>query len=66
MEYRNARERAYYSIFDIEHLLKTLAFNGLIWGLKEMPDLTRAEEILIDYYLDKFRENQVYEDVNFL
>lgn len=63
MKYRNARERACYSIFDIEHLLKTLGWEGLIWTLKNMPDMTRAEEILIDHYLNEFRENQVYDFV---
>lgn len=61
MKYRNERERVSYNILDIEFALKTLAWEGLIWCLQEMPDITEAEEILINYYLTKFRENQVYD-----
>lgn len=61
MKYRDARERACYNIFDIEFLLKTLAWEGLIWCLQGIPDMTKAEEILINFYLNEFRENQVYD-----
>jgi hypothetical protein len=63
IKYRNARERAYYNIMDIEFLLKTLALEGFIWCLKDMPDMTNAEEILINHYLDEYRENQVYDSL---
>jgi len=63
MKYRNARERACYGVFDIEELMKTLAWEGLIWCLQDMPDMTRAEEILINNYLHEFRENQVYDNI---
>lgn len=61
MKYRNERERACYNIFDIEFALKILAWEGLIWCLQEMPDLTKAEVILINHYLKKYRKNQVYD-----
>ena len=63
-KYRNARERANYSIFDIELHLKTLAWEGLIWCLKDMIDLTEAEKVLIDHYLLKCREVQVYDNAS--
>lgn len=63
IKYRNARERACYNIMDIEYHLKTLAFEGLIWTLQNMPDTTHAEEILINYYLHEHREKQVYDDI---
>lgn len=65
MKYRSIRERACYSIFDIEFALKTIAWEGLIWCLQEMPDTTKAEEVLINYYLYEFRENQIYDDYPF-
>ncbi|WP_226536433.1 hypothetical protein [Fictibacillus halophilus] len=61
MKYRKIRERGNYSITDIESTLKILAWEGFVWTLKDMPDLTRSESILIDYYLTIYRENQVYE-----
>ncbi|MFC5732556.1 hypothetical protein [Cytobacillus gottheilii] len=63
IKYRNARERACYNIMDIEYHLKTLACDGLIWCLQEMPDTSQAEEILISHYLHKYREIQVYDDI---
>lgn len=63
MKYRGVREKASYSIFDIEFHLETLAWEGLIWSLQNMPDLTKAEEILIDHYLNKYREHQIYYDI---
>ncbi|MQR93691.1 hypothetical protein [Fictibacillus phosphorivorans] len=63
MKYQNAREQACYSIFDIEYNLKKLAFEGLIWCLQGMPDMTKAEEILINHYLNEYRENQVYDEI---
>lgn len=64
MKYRNNREQVNYSIFDIELSLKTLAWEGLIWTLQGMEDLTEAEEVLIRYYLHEYRENQEYDDVS--
>lgn len=63
MKYRGIRERASYSIFDIEYHLKILAIEGLIWCIQGMPDLSKGEEILINFYLNKFRESQVYDDI---
>jgi hypothetical protein len=60
-KYRNAREQACYSIMDIEFVLKLLAFEGVVWCLQDMCDLTKAEKILINHYLNEFRENQVYD-----
>lgn len=64
MKYKNARERACYSVFDIEFLLKTLAWDGLIWCLQDMLDLTDSERILINYYLHEYREVQVYDNAS--
>lgn len=64
MKYRNNRERVNYSIFDIEFSLKTLAWEGLIWTLQGMEDLTEAEGILINHYLKEYRENQEYDLVD--
>lgn len=61
MKYRSIRERACYSIFDIEYTLRILAEEGTLWTLKEMPDMTNSEGVLIDYYLDLHREKQVYD-----
>jgi uncharacterized protein YtpQ (UPF0354 family) len=61
MKYRNVRERACYNIMDIEYHLKALAIEGLIWNLQNMPDTSKAEEILINHYLNEYREKQVYE-----
>jgi hypothetical protein len=63
IKYRNARERACYNIMDIEYHLKTLALEGLIWTLQNMSDMTCAEEILINHYLNEYREKQVYDDI---
>lgn len=63
MKYRGIRESAFYSILDIEFALKTLSWEGLIWCLKNMQNLTEAEKILISHYLSQHRENQVYDDV---
>lgn len=60
-KYRDSRERANYSIFDIENLLKTLAEEGLIWCLQEMNDQTESETFLIRHYLNENREKQVYD-----
>jgi hypothetical protein len=54
MKYRNARERAYYNIMDIEHHLKAMAVDGMVWCLQDMPDMSRAEEILINHYLSEY------------
>jgi hypothetical protein len=64
VKYRDARERACYNIFDIEFSLKTFAWEGCIWCLRDMPDITKAEEILIEYYLNLHREKQVYDVVD--
>jgi len=62
-KYRGVRERTSYSIFDIEFHLKILAGDGLIWCLQDMPDLSKGEEILINFYLNEYRESQVYDDI---
>lgn len=64
MKYRNERELTCYSIIDIEDQMKTLAWEGLIWCLQGMPDMSKAEEILINYYLYQFREYQVYDNID--
>lgn len=61
MKYRNQREQGNYNIFDIEHLLKALSKEGLIWCLSEMPDLTQAEEVLIRHFLTQYQNVQVYD-----
>lgn len=60
-KYRNARERANNSITDIQLMLKDLAWEGLIWCIQDMYDLTEAEGILIRHYLYEHREKQAYD-----
>lgn len=60
-KYRNAREQACYSIMDIEFTLKQMAFEGGVWCLQEMQDLSEGEKILINNYLTEYREKQVYD-----
>lgn len=60
-KYKHAREAANYSIFDIECLLEQLAAEGVIWMIKPMKDLTEAETILINHYLNEKRELQIYD-----
>ncbi|WP_430789102.1 hypothetical protein VBD025_02785 [Virgibacillus flavescens] len=64
LKYRNEREGVNYSIIDIEFSLKTLAREGLIWTLQGMKDLTESEEVLILHYLNEFREEQIYDNVD--
>jgi len=59
-KYKHAREDANYSIFDIECLLEQLAAEGVIWMIQGI-DLTKAETILINHYLNEKRELQIYD-----
>ena len=61
--YRKERERVSYSVLDIEVYLKNLAEDGLIWVLKEMRDISEIEKITIEYYLNKYRANQIYDNL---
>ena len=60
-EYQNFREATAFSIFDIESRLEQLADEGKIWLLHGMKDLTEAESILINHYLNEKREFQIYD-----
>lgn len=60
-EYREKRELSNYSIFDIETCLEEFAKRGIIWILKDLSDLSNAEKILIEHYLNEYRTNQVYD-----
>jgi len=62
-EYRNKRELSNYSIFDIESSLKKLAEKGLIWVLKDMEDISELEEAGIEKYLNDYRANQIYDNL---
>lgn len=62
-KYRFQRELANYSIIDIQNLLRTLSEEGLIWCLKNMPDLTDGEEILINHFLNLHQNLQVYDNL---
>ncbi|MEC5424283.1 four helix bundle protein [Virgibacillus sp. C22-A2] len=62
--YRNERELSNYSIMDVGDKLKYLAEKGLIWILKDMKDNTEFEKIVIDSFLNKYRANQVYDNLN--
>ena len=62
--YRNERELCNYSIMDIGEKLINLAEKGLIWVLKDLRDITEFEEIVIDYYLHKFRAVQIYDNLH--
>ncbi|NRG47955.1 four helix bundle protein [Bacillus sp. CRN 9] len=62
--YRNERELSQYSIMDIGEKLKCLAEKGLIWVLKDLKDITEFEEIMINYYLHKYRAVQIYDNLH--
>lgn len=62
-EYREIRDISNYSIFDIESSLKNLAEKGFIWVLKDLKDTSESERILIEHYLNKFRTNQIYDNL---
>ncbi|MGX9931506.1 four helix bundle protein [Virgibacillus salarius] len=64
--YRNERELSNYSIMDIGEKLKNLAEKGLIWVLKDLKDTTESERIVINYYLDKYRAVQIYDNLQHL
>ncbi|MBT2217999.1 four helix bundle protein [Virgibacillus dakarensis] len=64
--YRNERELCNYSIMDIGEKLKNLAEEGLIWVLKGLKDITEYEEIVIDYYLHKYKAVQIYDNLHHL
>ncbi len=50
---------------DIGDKLKNLAEKGLIWVLKDV-DITESEEIVVDYYLHKYRAVQIYDNLQHL
>lgn len=62
-KFRENRELTNYSIFDIEISLKELADRGLIWVLKDLRDISDAEKILIDHYLNEYRAKQIYDNL---
>ncbi|UOQ84642.1 four helix bundle protein [Gracilibacillus salinarum] len=62
--YRNEKELSNYSIMDIGGKLKNLAEKGLIWVLKDLKDTTESERIVINYYLDKYRAVQIYDNLH--
>lgn len=62
-EYREMRYLSNYSIFDIESSLIRLAERGFVWVLKDMKDMSEFEKILIEHYLEKFRPNQIYDNL---
>lgn len=64
--YRNERELCNYSTMDIGEKLKNLAEEGLIWVLKGLKDITEYEEIVIDYYLHKYKAVQIYDNLHHL
>ncbi|MDL4840347.1 four helix bundle protein [Aquibacillus rhizosphaerae] len=61
--YRNERELSNYSIMDVGETLNKLAEKGLIWILKDLKDITEFEGIVIDYYLNKYRVDQIYDNL---
>ncbi|MBD8069759.1 four helix bundle protein [Bacillus sp. PS06] len=63
-KYRENRELKNYSIFDIDISLKELADRGLIWVLKDLKDMSDGEKILIDHYLNEYRANQIYDNLD--
>ncbi|MGP9039418.1 four helix bundle protein [Cytobacillus kochii] len=62
--YRNERVLCDYSVMDIGEKLKNLAEKGLIWVLKDLKDITEFEEIVINYYLHKYRAVQIYDNLH--
>jgi four helix bundle protein len=61
--YRKERERVLYSIFDIEPYLENLAEKGVIWILKDMGDISVLEKVGIEYYLNQYQANQIYDNI---
>ncbi|AIF42151.1 four helix bundle protein [Virgibacillus sp. SK37] len=64
VDYRKLREHCNYSFIEVGDELKYLAEKGVIWILKDMEDITEFEEIIIDSYLDTYRANQIYDNLN--
>lgn len=62
--YRNERKFSNYSIIEIGDILKELAEKGVIWVLKDLKDISEYEEIIIDSYLNKYRADQVYDNLD--
>ncbi|MBS4220064.1 hypothetical protein KHA96_17265 [Bacillus sp. FJAT-49711] len=61
MEYREFRELVSFSIFDIQSKLVQLADEGKAWMIQEMENLSEAETILMNHYLNEKREQQNYD-----
>lgn len=62
-DYRKFREQCNYSFIDIGDKLKGLAEKGIVWILKDLKDISEYEEIIIDSYLNKYRANQIYDNL---
>lgn len=62
--YRNERELFNYSIMDVDDKLKYLAEKGLIWILKGMEDISNLEKVGIESYLNQYRVNQIYDNLD--
>ncbi|WP_368901900.1 hypothetical protein [Oceanobacillus oncorhynchi] len=62
--YRAEREEACYNIMDVEKYLIKIAEEGLIWILKGMKDISDVELVAIDYYLNLYRGNQIYDNLD--
>ncbi|WP_077318160.1 four helix bundle protein [Virgibacillus proomii] len=62
--YRNERELSNYSMMDVGDKLKYLAEKGVIWVLNDMKDMTEIEKIVIESYLNEYRANQIYDNLD--
>jgi four helix bundle protein len=63
-KYRKERDLCNFSIMDIGMNLKNLAEKGMIWVLKDQKDISEYEEIMIEFYLNKYRVNQNYDNLD--
>lgn len=61
--YRAERIRVSYCVFDIGAYLNDLAEKGLIWVLKDQKNISNPEKILIEHYLNEYRANQIYDNL---
>lgn len=61
--YQAERIRVSYCVYDIGTYLKDLAEKGLIWVLKDQKNISDPEKILIEHYLNEYRANQTYDNL---
>jgi four helix bundle protein len=61
--YRKNREKYNYSLIDVGEIIEDLAEKGIVWVLKDIKDITKYEQIIIDFYLNEYSSKQVYDNL---